>query len=169
MKVDSHGCYGFLFPGTTEDESQNNFKRYLYNTLCQRTPLHEEENGVHLKIVGGVKVYSHDCVHRLVKEEQQKSCPLPPAEDEAASSANRKVVRAVEAQRGRRKRGAYVHNDDEGNTRVKTETKQQRLSFLVSWGPQCPNLFVRNVKKKYLQRLQEEPDPDKITSLPHGS
>ena len=73
MKVDSHGCYGFLFPGTTEDESQNNFKRY---TLCQRTPLHEEENGVHLKIVSGVKVYSHDCVHRLVKEELRKAIIL---------------------------------------------------------------------------------------------
>ena len=76
MKVDSHGCYGFLFPGTTEDDSGNNFKRYLYNTLCQQTPLHEQENGVHLKIVSGAKVYSHDCVHRLVKEELRKAVIL---------------------------------------------------------------------------------------------
>jgi hypothetical protein len=37
--------------------------------VAPRTPLHLPLNGVLLKIVGGVKLYSHDCVQRLVREE----------------------------------------------------------------------------------------------------
>ena len=49
MKVDSHGCYGFLFPGATADDSMRSFKKYMYDELCAKTPLNKSVNGVLLK------------------------------------------------------------------------------------------------------------------------
>ena len=41
-------------------------KDYLFNTLCRRTPLNVDDNGVLLKIEAGRKIYSHDCLQKLI-------------------------------------------------------------------------------------------------------
>ena len=58
-----------FFSGATANESMENFKKYMYDALCSQTPLNRAVNGVLLKIVAGTRLYSHDCVQRLMRDE----------------------------------------------------------------------------------------------------
>ena len=48
------------------------------------------------------------------------------------------------------------------------DNKAAASKFSHELGTTMPESSMRTIKKS-VQKLQEEPDPDKITSLPHGS
>ena len=66
----------------------------------------------------------------------------------------------------RGKRGSYVHYDEE--TRAKIARYEAAISkFSVELGKPLAESTVWNMKKSWYLKLPEEPDPDKITYLPH--
>ena len=62
-----------LLPGVDPVQSSANFKAYIFNQLCIRTPLNVEENGVVLAIENGQEIYVHECLQCLRANELRKA------------------------------------------------------------------------------------------------
>ena len=58
-----------LLSGATPPESGSNFKEWLFTELCTQTPLNVETNGVLLCVRNNRKIYSHDCLKSLRRDE----------------------------------------------------------------------------------------------------
>lgn len=107
-------------------------------------------------------------------KKSERSCPLPSSDSEATCSANRELEKAVDAFKRRRKRGAYIHYSDQLRAKIakyacENGNTAAAARFSLELGSKVSESSVRNMKKEYLQKLQEEPDPDNIVSLPRGS
>ena len=109
-----------------------------------------------------------------LRKEKERSCPLPPADSEATSSANNEVEKAVTACKRAKKRGAYVRYSDQQRAKIgryaaEYGNKASADKFSRELGMNVSESSVRNMKKRYMQELLEQPDPDKIACLPHAS
>ena len=62
-----------LLPGVDPVQSSANFKAYIFNQLCIRTPLNVEENGIVLAIENGQEMYVHDCLQCLRADELRRT------------------------------------------------------------------------------------------------
>lgn len=72
------------------------------------------------------------------------------------------------------KRGSYTQYSDETRAKIARYASEHGNKAAVNkfsreLGKPIPESTVRNMKSIYLQKLRQEPDPDKITSLPHAS
>ena len=61
--------FSLILSGANPSDSGENFKEWLYRELCTQTPLNLEFNGVLLCVPNNRKIYSHDCLKSLRRDE----------------------------------------------------------------------------------------------------
>ena len=96
-----------------QSSSGNDFKAYIFNVLCARTPLNPAENGGYLRTGNNIREYSTDGVQRLRRDELHTAlvvlsdlfCQIPPApgstsEWSAAAAIAGHVVGAIYVMEG---------------------------------------------------------------------
>ena len=83
------------------EASEEAFSRYLLDLLLRQTPLDESVNGVRVDEVGGNKIYSANCLQKLLADEYDRAIAViyhtfaqlnPPAGSVAEWSLNAEVA-----------------------------------------------------------------------------